>query len=382
MNVPILDLRFQYDPLRQELLDAVTRVCDSQRFILGPELDAFEREIAERLEVAWAVGVSSGTDALLVSLMALGVGPQDEVVTSTYSFFASAGVIDRLGARPVLVDIDPVTYNVDVEAVRQAVTSRTKAILPVHLFGQSAAMDDLLDIASDSGVSLVEDACQAITARHRGRQVGSMGVAGCFSFFPSKNLGAFGDGGLVVTNDEELAETLKRLRHHGQAETYRHTSVGGNFRMDALQAAVLRVRAGHLDGWTRSRRENAVRYRELFEEAGLTSRVVLPVERPDHHHVFNQYVIRVPDRDRLKQHLKAYGIGTAVYYPLPLHLQPCFAGLGHRAGDMPHAERAAAETLALPIFPGITLDQQRAVVGGVSAFLESPEFQEEALPQA
>lgn len=365
MKVPFLDLHCQYDPIRAEVLEAVTRVCDSQRFILGPELEAFELEIAERLDVGWAIGVSSGTDALMAALLAVGVGRGDDVITSTYSFFASASSIVRLGARPVLVDIDPSTFNLDAEAVRRAITPATKAIVPVHLFGQSADVDAILPIARTTGAAVVEDACQAIGARLEGRQVGGLGDAGCFSFYPSKNLGAFGDGGLVVTNDEGLAATVRRLRHHGQTEPYLHTSVGGNFRLDALQAAILRVRARQLDAWTTSRRENARRYRDLFAAAGLAGQIALPEERPGRDHVFNQFVIRVPDRDRVQQQLEARGIGTAIYYPRPLHLQPCFADLGYRAGDLPQAERAAAETLALPVFPGLTESQQVQVVEGL-----------------
>jgi dTDP-4-amino-4,6-dideoxygalactose transaminase len=359
--VPLLDLQAQYRPLRDELLAALTRVCDTQRFILGPEVEALERELAAALGVAAAVGVSSGTDALLVAMMALGVGPGDEVITSTYSFFASAGCVARLGATPRLVDVDPSTCNLLPEAVREALSPRTKAIVPVHLYGLCADMDPLLAIAAESGVPVIEDACQAIGATYRGRQAGSMGAAGCFSFFPSKNLGAFGDAGLVTTNDRELAAKVRLLRNHGAARRYYHELVGGNFRIDALQAAVLRVKLPHLARWTAMRRANADRYRQLFAGAG----VVLPVEPEDRFHIYNQFVIRLPHRDRVREFLAEREIATEIYYPVPFHLQDCFAGLGHRRGDFPAAEEAARSSLALPIYGELTLAQQDAVVDAV-----------------
>jgi dTDP-4-amino-4,6-dideoxygalactose transaminase len=369
--VPLLDLQAQYQPLREEILKAIARVCDSQLFVMGPEVDALERELAEYLEVKEAVAVSSGTDSLLAAMMALGIGPGDEVVTSTYSFFATAGCVARLGATPKLVDIDPVTYNLDVTAVAAALSSRTKAIIPVHLYGLCADMDPLIDLATRHGIALIEDACQAIGARYRGRQAGSMATAGCFSFFPSKNLGAFGDAGLVTTNDAQLAHEIRLLRNHGAEPKYYHHRIGGNFRLDALQAAVLRVKLPHLPRWTELRRANAVRYGTRFAQAGLKDRVTLPVEPVGYHHIFNQYVIRVPDRERVRTYLADHGIGTEIYYPVPFHLQQCFASLGHRRGDFPQAEAAADSTLAVPIYGELTADQQDLVVRTIADALEA-----------
>ncbi len=388
--VPLLDLQGQYGPLREQLLAAIARVCDSQRFIGGPEVDGFEREAAEYLGVPHAVGLSSGTDALLVALMALGIGPGDEVITPTFSFFATAACVSRLGATPKLVDIDPLTYNINTRAAVAAISSRTRAIIPVHLYGQSADMDPLLDAARRHGVAVIEDAAQAIGATYKGRRAGSMGRAGCFSFFPSKNLGAFGDAGLLTTDDEALAHEVRLLRNHGAepafapAETaggygevspkprsgvggrYFHKRIGGNFRLDALQAAVLRVKLPHLDGWTARRRENADRYDRLFAGSAAADRITLPARHPDCHHIFNQYIVRVPARDAVRARLEAAGIGTEIYYPVPFHLQECFASLGHRKGDFPVAEAAAAETLALPIYSELTDAQQREVVAAVA----------------
>jgi len=368
MNVPLLDLQAQNGPLREEILAAIARVCDSQRFIMGPEIEALEGELARMLGVPHAVAVSSGTDAVLLALMALGIGPGDEVVTSTYSFFATGGCVARVGARPVLVDIDPGTFNVNPAEVARAITPRTKAIMPVHLFGLSADMDPILDEASRSGVPVIEDAAQAIGATYKGRPAGSLGAIGCFSFFPSKNLGAFGDAGLLTMRDPKLAERARMLRNHGMEPKYYHHAIGGNFRMDALQAAVLRVKAPHLDAWTEARRVNARRYRRLFTEAGLDGRVALPAEAPQCRHIFNQFVIRTAERDELKRHLDARGIGNEIYYPVPFHLQPCFAALGHRAGDFPNAERAAGESLAIPIYGELTVEQQQIVVEAVAEF--------------
>jgi dTDP-4-amino-4,6-dideoxygalactose transaminase len=394
MRVPLLDLQGQYAPLRADLLAAITRVCDSQRFIGGPEVDGLERELAEYVGVRHAIGVSSGTDALLVAMMALGIGPGDEVVTSTFSFFATAGCIVRLGAIPKLVDIDPVTFNIDPELAAAAFTAKTRAVIPVHLFGLCADMDPILDRARRAGVAVVEDAAQAIGATYGGRPAGSMGAVGCFSFFPSKNLGAFGDGGFVTTNDDALAHEIRVLRNHGaeppaSAPTespggygevvpapksgvgtkYLHKRVGGNFRLDAIQAAVLRVKLPHLAEWSAMRRRNAERYRRLFTDAGLTRSVVLPAWPSDREHIFNQYAIRVPQRDAVRARLEAAGIGTEIYYPVPFHLQECFAPLGHRAGDFPRAEAAAAETLALPIYSELTEGQQRLVVEAIGSAL-------------
>lgn len=365
MKVPLLDLRAQYQGLREQILAAITRVCDTQRFILGPEVEALEQELAAMLAVPHTLAVSSGTDALLLAMMALGIGPGDEVVTSTYSFFATAGGIARLGARPVLVDIDPRTYNADPAAIAAAVTSRTRAILPVHLFGLSAELDPMLEVARKAGLPVIEDAAQAIGARYHGAKVGTRGSVGCFSFFPSKNLGAFGDGGLVATSDADAAHRMRLLRNHGAEPKYVHKVIGGNFRLDALQAAVLRVKLPHLAAWTEARRRNAALYRRLFDEAGLTDRVVLPIEPPGCYHVYNQFVIRFSERDRLRAHLLARGVGTEIYYPVPFHLQECFAWLGYRAGEFPHAERAARESLALPIYGEATESQLAYVVEAI-----------------
>ena len=372
LEVPLLDLSAQWRPLRDEALAAITRVCDSQRFILGVEVDSLERELAAMLGARHAVGVSSGTDALLCALMALDIGPGDEVITSTYSFFATAGSIVRLGATPVLVDIDPATFNLDVSAVAAAVTPRTKAIMPVHLFGQCADMGPVIDTAARAGVPIVEDAAQAIGSTYRGRQAGTIGALACFSFFPSKNLGAFGDAGLVTAADDGLDDRVRLLRNHGAERQYFHRMVGGNFRLDALQAAVLRVKAPHLEAWTAGRRRNAVRYRALFEAAGLLDRVTLPAESPDGLHIYNQFVVRMPQRDRVKAQLAGAGIGSAIYYPVPFHLQECFADLGYREGAFPHAEAAARETLALPIYPELSEAQQAHVVETIRRVLSVP----------
>ncbi len=372
-TVPLLDLEAQYRPIRDEVLAAVIRVCDSQRFIQGPEVEALERELAGALGVADAIGVSSGTDALLVAMMALGIGAGDEVITSTYSFFATAGCIARLGAIPRLVDIDPETYNLVPAAVRAALSPRTKAIVPVHLYGLCADMDPLLAIAGETGVPIIEDACQAIGATYKGRQAGSMGTVGCFSFFPSKNLGAFGDAGVVTTGDAGLARDIRRLRNHGSETKYYHRQVGGNFRLDALQAAVLRVKLPHLASWTAMRRENAARYRRLFCDVLPDAPIVLPVEPDGRFHIYNQFVVRVPDRDRVRSFLTDHGIGTDVYYPVPFHLQECFASLGHRRGDFPAAESASGSTLAIPIYGELTADQQAVVVQTLADALDARE---------
>lgn len=370
MSVPLLDLQAQYRPLRDALLAAITRVCDSQRFILGSEVDALERELAQALGVRHAVAVSSGTDALLSALMALAIGPGDEVITSTYSFFATAGCIARVGATPKLVDIDPTTCNLSPDAVGAAITPRTRAIIPVHLYGLCVDMDPILEIAAAANVAVIEDAAQAIGATYKGRQAGTIGTVGCFSFFPSKNLGAFGDGGLVTTNDDCVAHEIRLLRNHGAEPKYFHKRIGGNFRLDALQAAVLRVKLPHLARWSEMRRANAARYGALLGAAGLTARVGLPIEPVGYRHIFNQYVVRVPNRDRVRAALTVAGIGTEIYYPVPFHLQECFAALGHQRGDFPEAEAAADSTLALPIYGELTPDQQAAVVSALAAALD------------
>jgi dTDP-4-amino-4,6-dideoxygalactose transaminase len=367
VTVPLLDLHAQYAPLRQDLLAAVTRVCDSQRFIGGPEVEGLERELAADLKTPHAIGLSSGTDALVAALMAFNIGPGDEVITPTYSFFATAGAVARLGATPVLVDSEADTFNLDPAATVAAITPRTKAIIPVHLFGQAAELAPILAAAGPKNIPVIEDAAQAIGCMYRGRHVGSWGAIGCFSFFPSKNLGGFGDGGLATTTSAELAHRLRLIRNHGMEPKYYHHMVGANFRIDALQAAVLRVKLPHLAAWSEGRRANAARYRAMFADAGLTE-VTLPVAAPDRTHIYNQFVIRVPKRDQLRAHLDAAGIGTEVYYPVPFHLQECFAGLGYQAGAFPVAEAAALSSLALPIYPELTEAQQAAVVGAIRTF--------------
>jgi len=361
MSVPLLDLKEQYATIRDEIRTAIDRVCDTQQFILGPEVEALETEIASLCGSRFAIGVSSGTDALLATLMALPIGPGDEVITTPYSFFATAGVITRLGARPVFVDVEPHTFNIAAENVESCITARTKAILPVHLFGRCANVQNLLPTATRHGIPVIEDAAQAIGATdEQGRQAGTLGDAGCFSFFPSKNLGAFGDGGMIVTNNADFAERLRLLRVHGGERKYYHRIIGGNFRLDAIQAAVLRVKLKYLHAWTEARRRNAHRYRRYFVEGGLTQYVVLPEETSGH--VYNQFVVRCPERDRLQQFLREQGVTTEIYYPHPLHLQECFHSLGYRRGDFPQAEAAAREALALPIYPELTECQQHYVV--------------------
>ena len=367
MKVPLLDLKGQYATIRTETEAAIHRVVESQMFILGPEVKAFEEEIARFCTTRHALGVSSGTDALLVALMAAGVEPGDEVVTTPFSFFATAGVVARLQARPVFVDIDPATFNIDPAAAAAAITDRTRAIIPVHLFGRCADTARMVEAAAGKGIAVVEDAAQAIGAFDRdGNQAGALGTFGCFSFFPSKNLGAFGDAGLVTVQDDALAHRVEILRVHGGEPKYHHHVVGGNFRIDALQAAVLRIKLRRLPEWTAARRRNADRYRELFAAAGLGDRIVLPDDEPGH--IYNQFVIRAPDRDALRQWLGENGVGTEVYYPIPLHMQACFAGLGYGAGAFPHAEAAAREVLALPIFPELTAEQLEYVVRTIAGF--------------
>jgi dTDP-4-amino-4,6-dideoxygalactose transaminase len=369
--VPLIDLKAHYATLREELRAAVDCVLESQRFILGPEVEALEEEIATYCTAAYGIGVSSGTDALLVSLMALDIGPGDEVVTTPFSFFATAGVVARLGARPVFVDIDPPTFNLDPTALAEALSPRTRAIMPVHLFGQTADMDPILAVAEASGVPVVEDAAQAIGADYHGRRAGTLGQLACFSFFPTKNLGGFGDGGMVTTNDDRLARRVHSLRNHGFAETYYNREVGGNFRLDALQAAILRVKLRHLEGWHEARARNAARYRKLFADATLDAAggpVSLPVEAGFGRHIYHQFVIRCERREELRHFLAERQIGCAVYYPVPLHLQECFRDLGYREGDLPAAESAAREVLALPIYPELAPVQQEAVVEALAAF--------------
>jgi dTDP-4-amino-4,6-dideoxygalactose transaminase len=362
VNVPLLDLQLQYASIQAEVRAAIDRVCAAQQFILGPEVDAFEQEVAAVIGVSHAIGVSSGTDALLAALMALGIGPGDEVITPTFSFFATAGSVARLGATPVFVDVDPDSLMLTAAHVRAALTPRTRAVIPVHLFGACAGMAPIRDVAADAGIAVVEDAAQAIGATEGTQRAGTFGDLGCFSFFPSKNLGAFGDAGLVTTADEAHAARVRRLRNHGMAPKYYHREVGGNFRLDALQAAVLRAKLPHLEAWHAKRRENARTYRELFDEAGLTGRVRLPAAPPDGLHTYHQFVIRVPRRDAVRAHLASRGVGTEIYYPVPLHRQECFAGGGTVPPSCPVAEAACAEVLALPIYPELTRAQQAHVV--------------------
>ena len=366
MTVSLLDLKLQYDEIADEIRVAIDEVLQTQRFILGPTVQAFEKEIAAYCGAKHAVGVSSGTDALLVSLMALGIVPGDEVITTPYTFFSTAGSISRLGARPVFVDIDPRTFNIHPEQIERAVSDKTKAIIPVHLFGQCADMDAILGVGRKHNLKIIEDAAQAIGAKYKGRNVGTLGDIGCFSFFPSKNLGGFGDGGMVVTDDAALAEKISMLRAHGSKPKYYHSIIGGNFRLDAIQAAILRVKLRHLDTWTGKRRQNAALYDRLFESLPI----VTPYIEPHNFSIYNQYVIRVSRRDELIAFLTQKGIGSEIYYPLPLHLQKCYDQLGYRKGDFPESEKAAAESLAIPIYPELTDAQQRYIVEQIASFLE------------
>ena len=358
--IPLLDLKAQYASIRAEVREAVDRVLDSQQFILGPEVASLEREVADYCQCRHAIGVSSGTDALLVVLMALGIGPGDEVITPAYSFFATAGTIARLGAIPVFVDIDPETFNMDPAGIESRITSRTRAILPVHLFGQLADMEEILRIASRHKLPVIEDAAQAIGAEASGKWAGGIGDAGCLSFYPTKNLGGAGDGGMVTTNNPDLADRLKALRDHGFRKRYDAEMLGGNFRLDALQAAVLRVKLRHLDRWTEARQRNAAEYRK-----SLPAGIGLPLEKPGRH-VYNQFVIRHARRDALIEHLRANKIGCEVYYPIPLHLQKCFASLGYRPGSLPVSEQAAKETLAVPIYPELTAEMIQRIAQAIA----------------
>lgn len=373
MGVPLLDLKAHHEPLHQEIMAALEQTFRSQAFILGPEVAKLEERVAAYSQARFGIGVSSGTDALLLALMAIGVGPGDEVITSPYSFFATAGAVARLGAKPVLVDIDPRTYNIDPSKIGKAITAKSKAIIPVHLYGQCADMAPIMELAQRHNLKVIEDAAQAIGSEYRdGRRAGSMGTVGCLSFFPSKNLGCLGDGGMVVTNDADLAERMKILRVHGGKPKYYHKMIGGNFRLDTIQAAVLNVKLNYLDQWTRRRQDNALRYEALFQQSGLMPkgkvRLPEPVHRESgtkHYHIYNQFVLRVERRDGLMDSLKQKGIGTEVYYPVPFHLQECFRYLGYKEGDFPESERAAKETVAIPIYPELTEAQQEEVVTAI-----------------
>ena len=358
MEVPLLDLRAQYGPIRDRVRAALDEVLDAQSLVLGPAVEKFERRLADYCGTRHAVGVSSGTDALLVALMAVGVGPGDEVIVPSFTFFATAGCVSRLGAKPVFVDIDPATFNMDPALIEAAVSPKTKAIVPVHLFGQCAETETINAIACRNGLLTIEDAAQAIGATRHGKPACAQGFCGCLSFYPTKNLGAAGDAGAVCCDDDGLAEQLRLLRVHGSGHQYYHAKVGGNFRMAAVQAAVLDVKLDYLDDWHAARRRNAA----IYDEALAGSKVVAPKIAPGNQSIYNQYVVRIPEsigRDRVKAALAAAGVGSGVYYPLGLHLQECFADLGYKAGDLPHTERAAAEVLALPVYPELSEEQVR-----------------------
>lgn len=368
MKVPLLDLGAQYKTIKDEVLSATQELYESQRFILGPKVEDLERAIVQYCRCKHAVGVSSGTDALLICLMAAGIGPGDEVITTPYTFFATVGSIARVGAEPVFVDIEEDTYNIDPIAIESTITKRTRAIIPVHLYGQCCDMDPILKLARAHDLVVIEDAAQAIGAEYKGHRAGSMGHTGCFSFFPSKNLGAFGDGGMVATSSDSVCEKLKMLRVHGSSPKYYHKLLGGNFRLDALQAAIVLVKLPYLEKWTAARQANGQRYRELFANQGLDNMIRLPTEK-NGRHIYNQFVIRVEKRrDELRQYLHEAGIGTEIYYPIPMHLQPCFKYLNGKKGDFPRAETAADKTLALPIYPELTDEQQAYVVEKIGAF--------------
>lgn len=361
MQVPLLDLKAQYAKIKKDVLAAIEEVLDSQICIGGPKPAELEKQIAAISDCKFAVGVSSGTDALLAGLMSLGIGSGDEVITTPFTFFATAGCIVRVGAKPVFVDIDPKTYNINPSLIKKAVTKKTKAIMPVHLYGQMADMDPIMDIAKKHNLFVIEDAAQSIGSTYKGRKAGSIGTCGCFSFFPSKNLGGIGDGGMVVTNDEKLAAKMKVMRDHGQNPTYYYNFVGGNFRLDAIQAAALLVKLPHLDEWSQARRKNAEYYNKKF--AGTA--VGTPYISPDCVTIYNQYVVRTPNRDKLAEHLRKNNIGCAIYYPMPLHLQKCFGNLGYKKGDFSESEKAANEVLALPIYPELTDPMKDCVVENI-----------------
>jgi dTDP-4-amino-4,6-dideoxygalactose transaminase len=373
--VPLLALDRQYEALKHEIRAAIEQVCDSGRFVLGPDVAELEAELARTLHVPHVIGCASGSDALLLALMALDIQPGDEVILPSYTFFATASAVTRLGAVPIFADIDPVTYLIDPADVERKLSKRTKALIPVHLFGRTADMDALLPIAKAAGVPVVEDAAQSILSTWHGDCSGGLGDVGCFSFYPTKNLGGAGDGGFLTTTRDDIAARLKLLRVHGMEPRYYHDLVGINSRLDSIQAAVLRVKLPHLDQWTTDRQANAGRYMELFAEYDLEGRITVPGDEPRGRHVWNQFVIRVADghRDALRAHLAAHGVGTEIYYPVPLHLQKCFAFLGWQKGDLPETERAADETLALPIFPELTAEEQRTVVGRIAEFLRAPQ---------
>ncbi len=374
--VPLLALDRQYAVLRDEIRGALDRVCDSGKFILGPDVHDLEAELARSLRVPHVISCASGSDALLLALMALDIKPGDEVILPSYTFFATASAVTRLGAVPIFADIDPITYLVDPADVQKKISTRTKAIVPVHLFGRTADMDAILPVAKAAGIPVVEDAAQSILSTWHGHCSGALGDVGCFSFYPTKNLGGIGDGGFLTTTRDDIAAKLKLLRVHGMEPRYYHQIVGINSRLDSLQAAVLRVKLPHLDAWTTSRQVNAARYQDLFAEYDLAGHVAVPGDEPRGRHVWNQFVIRAPGgcRDALRKHLAASGVGTEIYYPVPLHLQQCFEYLGWQKGDLPQTELAANETLALPIFPELTEAEQRTVVGRIAEFFQAPQL--------
>ena len=375
MKVPLLDLKSQYAAIKDDIDHAIHEVLDSQHFILGPKVDECEKSIASYSKCSYGIGVSSGSDALLACLMAENIGQGDEVITTPYTFFATVGAIARLGATPVFVDIDPLSYNLDLDRVAEKITRRTRAMIPVHLYGQMVDMGKVMQIARDHKIVVIEDAAQAIGAERAGHRAGASGEYGCFSFFPSKNLGAAGDGGMVVTNDAQRAEKLRCLRAHGSKPKYYHKILGGNFRLDALQAAIVTAKLRYLDDWTAARQRNAAQYDRLFREASLGELVPKVVAE---RHIFNQYVIRVQRRDQLQEHLKQKGVGTEIYYPVPMHLQECFAYLGHGVGSFPESERAAQETLALPVHPELTAAEAEYVVDCIRDFYASRPMEEVA----
>ncbi len=387
MRVPLLDLKPQYLSLKNELDEAIIKVAESQYFILGPEVDSMEKVFCEYLNCKHALGVSSGTDALLIALMAIGIKPGDEVIVPTFSFFATAGVVSRLNATPVFVDINPVTFNIDPKEFEKNITAKTKAVIPVHLYGQSCEMDEIIKIAKENGLKVIEDGAQAIGVQYKdGRHVGTIGDIGCFSFFPSKNLGGYGDGGLVISNDDKLAERLRILRVHGGESKYYHKTIGGNFRLDAIQAAVLKVKLPYLDNWSKQRRENAETYNKLFMSSGLAegtgktnfdkrNSVLLPKaiyksNEIKNYHIYNQYIIRVEKRDELRQYLAKNEISTEIYYPVPFHMQECFANLGYKRGDFPLSEMSAETSIALPIYPELSKEQIEFVVRTIKDFIQ------------
>ncbi len=370
MKVPLLDLTLQYAGIQKEILKAIEEVCAKQSFILGASVQELEQTLGRFIGTDHAVGVASGSDALLLSLMELGIGPGDQVVTVPFTFFATTGVISRIHATPVFVDICPETFNLDPTQLKDTLTPTTKAILPVHLFGQCAEMEAISEVADAYGVPVIEDVCQAIGAERNGKKAGVLGRTGCFSFFPSKNLGGFGDGGLITTSDAQVAERLRLMRVHGSRSEYHHHLIGMNSRLDAIQAAVLQVKFQHLANWTAKRQANAALYSHLFQESGLDDRLTLPVVAPGNSHVYNQFTIRTPQRDALSAHLTQQGIGNRIYYPVPLHLQECYESLGYKKGDFPVAEQAACEVLSLPIYPELSSDQITSVVETIKTFFD------------